>query len=323
MGGPGGSASVFPDVKAGIDKAASVMRRNWDLGGHSIAGMARSYAPPGARNDPGGLNGGWPAGGRSYMNRLTAAAGGGLPHWSASDISGMLGGRVAGIGAAGALYDPITATGLGGGLGDNRGNHRHAGDDIVAPYGSPIFAAKNGVIASHNPRGTYQHDAATRLNWDDGTWSYYMHHALNPDLKPGMRVAGGQQLGTSGTANGLPHLHFEMHDRNNRAMSPRGYFGWDRNHLPHGGAISPNSPVHPSEEQPHVGGLRSFMGKRQWHGKKSIPDHADTQPSHHTSLHIDGRKVTESVHRHTNRSMNAASMGSRMPDYSAARPMPV
>jgi hypothetical protein len=76
-------------------------------------------------------------------------------------------------------------------------------------------------------------------------------------------------------------------------------------------------------EDEHVGGLRAFMGKKRWHGKKSIPDAEDRPLTVHSNLHVDGRRMAGNVMKHVNRSMNTASQGSRMPDYSAARPMPV
>jgi len=56
---------------------------------------------------------------------------------------------------------------------------------------------------------------------------------------------------------------------------------------------------------------------------KAIPTKTRQEIHVHSPVHLDGREITKSVIKHTVRSMNTASIGSRMPDYSAARPMPV
>ena len=152
-------------------------------------------------------------------------------------------------GVGGALYDPITGTALGGGLGAARPGHVHQGDDIEAPEGSPIYAIRDGTIRSHNAHGTYQGDAATRIYFDDGTSAYYMHHHLDPELAARLakgehpRIKGGQVLGTSGTAAGVGHLHFQLYDASGRIISPRAYFGWNRSNLPKGGQTAITSPT--------------------------------------------------------------------------------
>ena len=138
------------------------------------------------------------------------------------------------------LVDPVTGTGLGGGIGAYRsggGGHRHEGLDILAPYGSPIYAAGAGTIIT-NPHGTYQGDAVTYLRLDNGMTVAYMHHHLNANLKTGSRVAAGQQIGTSGRAAGVNHLHFETWagaPHRSRLLDPRQVYHWDKTHLPRGG----------------------------------------------------------------------------------------
>lgn len=206
-------------------------------GGGSGGGGGGGYGVTGSWDSGGGAGGGGTFGGGGASGSWGGGGGGG--HGGQSSYSG--GDTPAIPGEGGALYNPITATGLGGGVGDNRGDHMHAGDDILAPNGSPIYAVKNGTIESHNARGTRQGDAATKIRWDDGTWSYYMHHQLGDGLGAGSRVKGGQPIGRSGTANGVDHLHFEMHDRDNKLISPRAYFGWDKKTLPRGGETAPRS----------------------------------------------------------------------------------
>jgi len=63
----------FDTIEEGIDKAAATIAKNYARGGGTLAGMAKTYAPVGAANDPRGLNRGWAAGVASYQSRLDAA----------------------------------------------------------------------------------------------------------------------------------------------------------------------------------------------------------------------------------------------------------
>jgi murein DD-endopeptidase MepM/ murein hydrolase activator NlpD len=126
-------------------------------------------------------------------------------------------------------------------MGDPRGGGRsHQGVDIAQPYGSPIYSVGNGVVVRHNPHGSFQGDAVTTIQLDNGRFVRYMHHSLDPNLKVGDRVSGGQQIGTSGRANGVDHLHFDIWTgnprvRGSRLVDPEVEFGWDRRHQPGGG----------------------------------------------------------------------------------------
>ncbi|WP_225173754.1 MULTISPECIES: hypothetical protein [unclassified Bradyrhizobium] len=51
------------------------MAKNYRRAGADLDKMGSTYAPPGAANDPSGLNGGWAAGVRKQMNALGAGAG--------------------------------------------------------------------------------------------------------------------------------------------------------------------------------------------------------------------------------------------------------
>jgi hypothetical protein len=64
----------FPDIDTGIDTAGRVIANNYRRGGSTIEGMARSYAPPRANNDPTNLNQGWPSGVGRFYDRFTPQA---------------------------------------------------------------------------------------------------------------------------------------------------------------------------------------------------------------------------------------------------------
>jgi murein DD-endopeptidase MepM/ murein hydrolase activator NlpD len=90
----------------------------------------------------------------------------------------------------------------------------HHGEDLVAPYGTPLLAVADGTLFS--------------VGWNDiGGWRlwlrdaggnefYYAHlSAYSPLAIAGKRVKAGDVLGfvgDSGDADGgVPHLHFEIH----------------------------------------------------------------------------------------------------------------
>jgi len=91
------------------------------------------------------------------------------------------------------------------------------GLDIHAPRGTPVYAAKDGVIVYNDPSGHScwegpGNDAgAIRIRHADGTETWYAHlSGRNEDLKPGMTVKAGQMIGNVGTANNVPHLHMSV-----------------------------------------------------------------------------------------------------------------
>jgi uncharacterized protein (TIGR02594 family) len=73
----------FATIGDGINAAARVVAKNWQRSGGDIDRMGKSYAPPGAANDPNGLNRNWPNAVSGYRNQLTAGSGG------ATGISGV------------------------------------------------------------------------------------------------------------------------------------------------------------------------------------------------------------------------------------------
>jgi len=98
------------------------------------------------------------------------------------------------------------------------GGRFHAGNDLLAPTGTPIVAPVSGTVSQFSGAiGGLQF----RLRGDDRT-SYIGTH-LSAYAKAG-RVAAGEVIGyvgASGNAAGGPsHLHFEIHPDNGPAMNP-------------------------------------------------------------------------------------------------------
>lgn len=86
--------------------------------------------------------------------------------------------------------------------------------DVAVPVGTPVLACFPGVIgpqfgplASHDPRllGLRLHLVGA------GDEAYYAHLSSFADgINPGDHVQTGDRLGSSGSANGVAHLHFAL-----------------------------------------------------------------------------------------------------------------
>ena len=98
----------------------------------------------------------------------------------------------------GQRVDPITGA-----------SSTHTGVDIGAATGTPIPAAKDGVVIAAGPRGGYGN--AIEVAHADGTSTLYAH-ASEVDVTPGEHVAAGDILGLVGQTGRTtgPHLHLEV-----------------------------------------------------------------------------------------------------------------
>jgi murein DD-endopeptidase MepM/ murein hydrolase activator NlpD len=95
----------------------------------------------------------------------------------------------------------------------------HAGIDIGAPYGAPIYAAAAGVVTYVGPKGGY--GTLVTIRHADGTVTAYGHMSRFA-TSIGHRVEAGEVIayvGAEGDATG-PHLHFEVRI-GGRAIDPR------------------------------------------------------------------------------------------------------
>ena len=95
----------------------------------------------------------------------------------------------------------------------------HKGLDIGAPYGAPIYAAMDGVVASAGRNAGYGN--FVKLAHGGGLASGYGHMSRIA-VRPGTRVRSGQVIGyvgSTGLSTG-PHLHYEVW-RNGVTVNPR------------------------------------------------------------------------------------------------------
>lgn len=97
----------------------------------------------------------------------------------------------------------------------------HAGADITAGEGTPIYAVDDGVVLNAGVNGGYGN--YTLIAHGGGMSSAYAHQSVLL-VKPGDRVTKGQVIGSVGTT-GLstgPHLHFEAR-YHGLPYNPRGW----------------------------------------------------------------------------------------------------
>ena len=91
----------------------------------------------------------------------------------------------------------------------------HTGVDYAAPEGTPVVAARPGVVR-HRNYGSAFGSRQFAIVASDGTEDFYAHTLDRP--ADGTRVKAGQRVarvGSRGNTTG-PHLHFERHARAGR-----------------------------------------------------------------------------------------------------------
>jgi len=96
-------------------------------------------------------------------------------------------------------------------FGAGRAGHTHQGHDVMAECGTPVLAARGGLVQHSG----YEVAAGNYLVIDGRGTSLdmaYMHLAEPPLLQAGDTVRTGQQLGTVGDTGSATacHLHFEI-----------------------------------------------------------------------------------------------------------------
>ena len=85
-----------------------------------------------------------------------------------------------------------------------------SGTDIHCPVGTPVMATKCGTIMLSDDNAYAPWSGASkgriRIQHSDGTATYYTHLATRK-VQVGQTVNAGDIIGTSGTANGVDHVH--------------------------------------------------------------------------------------------------------------------
>jgi murein DD-endopeptidase MepM/ murein hydrolase activator NlpD len=109
----------------------------------------------------------------------------------------------------------------GDGWGADRGRRKHAGLDLSARRGTPLFAIESGYIN----RTKRQSNGALQIVMKGRSGSkYYYGHMQHVFVRGGQSVRAGQVIGTMGDSGspGAVHLHFEYwkSGRESAAVNP-------------------------------------------------------------------------------------------------------
>ena len=106
----------------------------------------------------------------------------------------------------------------------------HAGIDIAAPIGTPIYAIMDGTVIDSGPASGY--GQWIRVQHDDGAISVY-GHMETLGVQVGERVHAGQQIAGMGNRGFSPasHLHFEIHPSGSGAVDPIPWFAQHGIHI--------------------------------------------------------------------------------------------
>jgi Peptidase family M23 len=216
-----GPGMRFPSWERSIAFAAETLRSGYlDQGLTTLPEIAAKWAPAGAANDPTGLNSNWVRGvGAAYAELGGDPAGPVTVSATAcAPIAVLAGGTVplpmqappqviGAPNAPGSTHDPRAWP-------DNWQSDNAI--DFALPAGTPVAAVCAGTIGpsigtlSPSPSSRFGGMRLT-INCDSGLAWYYAHlTTIDPSITAELRVRTGAPVGTSGVANGVPHLHIAV-----------------------------------------------------------------------------------------------------------------
>jgi murein DD-endopeptidase MepM/ murein hydrolase activator NlpD len=144
---------------------------------------------------------------------------------TAQEIGNTLQSYSSGSAPSGKLLWPVLGK-ISSGFGNRRsysGNFKfHAGLDIYAPSGSPIYAAETGQVIKADYDGGYGYCI---LIYHGGNFATFYAHLSGFAISNGQYVQKGQVIGYVGTTGFTtgPHLHFEVRIKG-AANNPLNYF---------------------------------------------------------------------------------------------------
>jgi murein DD-endopeptidase MepM/ murein hydrolase activator NlpD len=87
----------------------------------------------------------------------------------------------------------------------------HDGVDFACPIGTPIYAARKGVVTAGNWGADYGKHTVQRRTYPLGTKNHLVYaHLSKVFTQPGDKIKKGQLIGLTGSTGNstAPHLHF-------------------------------------------------------------------------------------------------------------------
>jgi murein DD-endopeptidase MepM/ murein hydrolase activator NlpD len=211
----------YPTDAAAIHAAATNLAQNYVADGlATIPQIANKWAPPGASNDPSGLNLSWPANVSHFFSVLggnpgapvvlTAQPASCTTDTAASMIAvkplgGVQGTFIQGPAQPGGTHAPAFN------IANGSGNWQSIwAVDLGVPVGTPVYATFSGrIVTVHSGESGRFAGIGVGLDSDHGLAAYYAHLS-SVTVSPGQNVTAGQIIGATGEANGVAHLHFAL-----------------------------------------------------------------------------------------------------------------
>jgi murein DD-endopeptidase MepM/ murein hydrolase activator NlpD len=154
----------------------------------------------------------------------------------------------------------------------------HAGNDYLAPAGTPVYAARAGTVVEVAMHTGYGPGEVVVIRGEDGRYYRYAHLDGKHRVKVGDKITGGQHIGQVGYLASGSHLHFEIREENiypsekGKKYDPEQIFG-----LKPGQRLEGGKPIGPGDDRKTVD--RATPGARKDADVKAEAEVTVQQPS--------------------------------------------
>jgi biotin carboxyl carrier protein len=154
--------------------------------------------------------------------------------------------------------------------------------DISAPEGTTVVAVTAGTITKITPGDSSGRFQGIQVTLQGKNNAFFYTHLSSVAVKVGQKVKKGQVIGKSGSANGVPHLHFGQQggdpvrrlDRSTVGWSPGGG-GGGRGNGPSAAEIRARTPVKgPTTTSDIISGTQDWRHEQRWQAltDRNIPE---------------------------------------------------
>jgi len=94
---------------------------------------------------------------------------------------------------------------------DRSNGRKHAGCDLIAPVGTPIFAVADGTVLDASKKEFYHHTHALEIQHPGFVARYCEIESVAPGIVKGKGVQAGQVVAYVGRMFTMSMLHFEIY----------------------------------------------------------------------------------------------------------------